>query len=186
MADDIETKLSAARTRLILDKPFLGALVLRLPVIEAGNWCPTTATDARCFYYSSNYVAGLSIEQTQFVLSHEALHCALSHFVRREHRNKRRWDVACDLAINPILINDGLTPPPNALVMKEFEGMSAEEIYPLIDENTDDEAMDQHLYDAEGEGGNSGGGSGSGYNQPDSQDAKCGTPRPKPLTDTER
>ena len=27
MSDEIETKLAAARTRLILDKPFLGALV---------------------------------------------------------------------------------------------------------------------------------------------------------------
>ncbi len=36
VADDpVELKLSAARTRLILDKPFLGALVLRLPMIEA-------------------------------------------------------------------------------------------------------------------------------------------------------
>ncbi|MCK7491243.1 MAG: hypothetical protein MZW92_05640 [Comamonadaceae bacterium] len=32
---DVETKLAAARTRLILDKPFLGALVLRLPLKEA-------------------------------------------------------------------------------------------------------------------------------------------------------
>ena len=30
-----KTKLAAARTRLILDKPFLGALVLRLPMMEA-------------------------------------------------------------------------------------------------------------------------------------------------------
>ncbi|HEC17917.1 MAG TPA: hypothetical protein ENI97_01075 [Gammaproteobacteria bacterium] len=42
-----ETKLASARTRLILDKPFLGALVLRLPMQEANTkWCPTTATDA--------------------------------------------------------------------------------------------------------------------------------------------
>ena len=35
-SDPIETKLAAARTRLILDKPFLGALVLRLP-LQAGQ-----------------------------------------------------------------------------------------------------------------------------------------------------
>jgi hypothetical protein len=33
--EEIENKLSAARTRLILDKPFLGALVLRLPLQAA-------------------------------------------------------------------------------------------------------------------------------------------------------
>ena len=33
--NDIELKLSAARTRLIIEKPFLGALVLRLPTVAA-------------------------------------------------------------------------------------------------------------------------------------------------------
>ena len=79
--------------------------------------------------------------------SHEAMHCALSHFARRQHRVKKRWDVACDFAINPLLINDGLSPAPNALYMKEYEDMTAEEIYPLINENTEDGPMDEHLYD---------------------------------------
>jgi len=188
MSGDIETKLSAARTRLILDQPFLGALVLRLPVVEASeSWCKTTATDARSFYYNVEYIKGLSVEQTQFVLAHEALHCALSHFVRREHRNKRRWDVACDLAINPILINDGLEPPPNALVMRGFDGMSAEEIYPLVEENTDDESMDEHLYDSEGEDGKSHSGSGAGQSESQQdKNAKGGAPRPRSLTETEK
>ena len=132
---DIETKLSAARTRLIIDKPFLGALVLRLPMVVADpNWCKTTATDAKTFYYNPEYIQDLSMDQTQFVLAHEALHCALSHFARREHRIKHRWDLACDFAINPLLIKDGLKPPPNALIERSYEGMTAEEIYPLIDE----------------------------------------------------
>ena len=113
MSNDIETKLSAARTKLIIDKPFLGALVLRLP-LEAGDpsWCKTTATDARKLYYNPQYIEQLDLLQTQFALAHEALHCALSHFARRQHRDKHRWDLACDYAINPLLINDGLAPPP--------------------------------------------------------------------------
>ena len=154
MKRDIETKLSAARTRLVLDKPFLGALVLRLPMIEADpKWCQTTATDARSFYYNPDYIDALSLDQTQFVLAHEALHCALSHFARRLHRNKFRWDVACDFAVNPLLVNDGLTPPPGALFEESYEGMTAEEIYPYIDENNSDEPMDRHVYDDEQESG---------------------------------
>ena len=94
MQDDVETKLSAARTRLILDRPFLGALVLRLPLVAADRWCATTATDARALYYNPDYIQALTLDETQFVLAHEALHCALSHFARRGHRNKHRWDVA--------------------------------------------------------------------------------------------
>jgi len=147
MSDPIETKLSAARTRLILDRPFLGALVLRLPMIDATGWCKTTATDAKSFFYNREYIEALSLDQTQFMLAHDALHCALLHFARRQHRERHRWDIACDFAVNPLLISDGLRPPPDALYLNEFEGMTAEEIYPLIDDQLDREPMDQHLYD---------------------------------------
>ena len=144
----IETKLAAARTRLILDKPFLGALVLRLPMNPAKpDWCKTTATDARAFYYNPEYIGSLTLDQTQFMLAHEALHCALSHFARRQHRVIHKWDLACDYAINPLLIDDGLKPPPNALVMPMYKGMTAEEIYPLIDDNDESETLDKHAYD---------------------------------------
>ncbi|MBK5963031.1 hypothetical protein CCR95_02715 [Thiocystis minor] len=160
----IETKLAAARTRLILDKPFLGALVLRLPLRAASDdWCPTTATDARAFYYNPDYIQSLSLDQTQFMLAHEALHCALSHFARREHRVRHRWDLACDHAINPLLIDDGLTPPPNALSLSQFKGLTAEEIYPLLDEQDDSETLDTHAYDRD----NRRGGSQSGMTEPD-------------------
>ncbi len=146
----IENKLTAARTKLILDKPFLGALVLRLPMQAADPaWCVTTGTDARKFYYNPDFIDSLKPAETQFILAHEALHCALSHFSRREHRVKHRWDLACDYAINPILLAEGLTPPPGILHMKQYEGMSAEEIYPLIADNDMSETLDQHLYDKE-------------------------------------
>ncbi len=146
----IENKLTAARTKLILDKPFLGALVLRLPLQVADPaWCATTGTDARKFYYNPDFIDALKPAETQFILAHEALHCALSHFSRREHRVKHRWDLACDYAINPILIAEGLSPPPGILHLKQYEGMTAEEIYPLIDDNDMSDTLDQHLYDKE-------------------------------------
>jgi predicted metal-dependent peptidase len=146
----IETKLAAARTRLILDKPFLGALVLRLPMVAADpEWCPTTATDARKFYFNAQYIERLSMSQTQFMLAHEALHCGLSHFARRQHRVRFRWDQACDFAINPLLVEEGLSPPPNSLLLSNFKGMTAEEIYPCLDESHQDEPLDHHAYDSE-------------------------------------
>lgn len=137
---DIETKLAAARTRLILDKPFLGALALRLPLVAADpKWCLTSVTDARSLYYNPAYIDNLSLEQTQFVLAREALHCGLSHFARRQHRIKARWDIACEYSINPVLVKDGLTPPPATIVIAAYEGMTAEEIYPYIkDDDIDD------------------------------------------------
>ncbi|MEE9342899.1 MAG: VWA-like domain-containing protein [Gammaproteobacteria bacterium] len=151
--DKIETKLSAARTRLILDRPFLGALVLRLPMKAVKpERCKSIGTDVRALYYNPEYIEHLTLDQTQFVLAHEALHCALSHFSRRNHRVKHRWDIACDLAINPLLIKDGLKPPPGVLINSGFEDMMAEEIYPYIDDDMDDESHDEHFYNEENSG----------------------------------
>ncbi len=133
MDEAIENKLSAARTRLILDKPFLGALVLRLPLVEADpSWCKSTDTDMKKLYINADYIKQLTTEEAQFALAHEALHCALSHFARRQHRVKHRWEMACDFAINPILVEEGLKPPAHILYMREYAGMTAEEIYPLL------------------------------------------------------
>ena len=140
---DVETKLATARTRLILEKPFLGALVLRLPMVAADNsWCENTFSDGKTFYYNNDYIDALDQEQTQFVLSNEALHCALSHFYRKGHRVQHRWDLACDYAVNPMLIKDGLKPPPDVMYLREYEGMTAEEIYPCLDDNDNDGERD--------------------------------------------
>jgi len=206
-ADRLQTKLSAARTRLILDKPFLGALVLRLPLVEGNpDWCKTTATDARAIYFNADYINDLSLTQTQFMLAHNALHCALSHFARRQHRVRHRWDLACDFAINPILVEEGLTPPPDAVILPDYLGMSAEEIYPLIEELEEMETLDQHVFEGQDQGDASpagsgqsqreqpadGGGSadrqgdGGGAAQPAQARQQAGAPPPKPLTPDEQ
>jgi predicted metal-dependent peptidase len=210
MHQNIELKLARARTKLVLDKPFLGALVLRLPMQSADSqWCPTTATDARRFYYNPDYINALSVEQVQFVLAHEALHCALSHFARRQHRHRFRWDLACDYAINPLLVKDGLTPPPNVNIMEGYAGMTAEEIYPTIEENHSDEPMDRHVYEGEEEGqadgqgsslqkqssplgqqpsdrGQDGGGPEPQQGVPEPKENANGTPQPPPLSEMEK
>jgi len=142
----IETKLRAARTRLILDKPFIGALVLHLP-FESVSWCASIATDVRKIYFNPQYIERLSLGETQFVLAHEAMHCALGHFARRSHRIRSRWDVACDHAVNLLLVDEGLSAPTGALLDSRFRGLSAEEIYPLIALETQERTMDQHVFD---------------------------------------
>ncbi len=143
----IEAKLTKARTQLMLDKPFLGNLVLRLPLKAAASWCKTSATDAKHFYYNPTFVSKLNNPQIKFVLIHEALHCALTHFARRGNRDKHKWDLACDFAINPLLVKEGFHPPLDVPIFQQYTGMIAEEIYPMIDDNLDTEPMDQHLYD---------------------------------------
>jgi predicted metal-dependent peptidase len=165
---DVTTKLGAARTRLILEKPFIGALVMHLPLVAADRtWCQTIATDGRAFYFNPAYIAELDFAQTQFVLAHEAMHCALAHFDRRNHRSLHRWDIAADHAVNLLLVDDGLRPPPGALLNTEFRGLSAEEIYPLVPPDSTEATLDRHVFNENtGPQPTAGNGGGSARGQP--------------------
>ena len=124
MTHPAATKLSAARTRLNLEQPFIGALVMHLPLrpVPAAQ-CPTFATDARAFHFNPEDVDGLDFAQAQFVLAHAALHCALGHFARRAHRTVKRWDLACDYAVNLLLSDEGMKPAPGALIAMPVPGL---------------------------------------------------------------
>jgi len=147
----IQTKLAAARARLILERPFIGTLLMHLPFEPAGR-IDTIATDARRLYFNPAYIEALSLAETQFALAHATMHCALGHFARRGHRVRRRWDIACDHAVNLLLIEDGMTAPTGALRDARYRGLGAEEIYPLIADDARDELLDRHLFDSDGGG----------------------------------
>jgi predicted metal-dependent peptidase len=147
MPETVERKLAAARARLVLERPFLGALVLHLAAVPDARM-RTVGTDARAIYFNPAFVESLSFAETQFVLAHEALHCALGHFHRGRHRVRARWDRACDYAVNQLLVGDGMTAPRGALLDAEFRDMAAEEIYPLLDDGAAGGTLDEHLFGA--------------------------------------
>ncbi len=150
MSVEAARKLAAARARLALERPFLGALCLHLPA-RPNSGVRTIATDARAIHYNPAFIAALSFGETQFVLAHEALHCALGHLHRGRHRARRRWDLACDLAVNQLLADDGMAPPRGALLDPRYRGMSAEEIYAVLDEAPAGETLDEHRFGAPAE-----------------------------------
>ena len=119
-----ERKLSRARTQLLLNQPFFGTLCLRLK-LEAGS-LPTMATDGRRIVYNAEFVEELKPAELEGVLAHEVLHCALAHQCRRGQRDPELWNRAADLAINPILIANGLKLPTDALIDPAFNNLSAE------------------------------------------------------------
>jgi predicted metal-dependent peptidase len=144
-------RLSAARTRLVLERPFLGALILYLP-LHAHSRCRSFATDARALYFNPAYVLSLAFPDVQFMLAHQVLHCALGHLIRRGARLRARWDRACDYAVNGLLIDDGMKAPPEAGWNPAYRGLSAEEIYPLLPQTEDGPTLDEHGF-GKGEGG---------------------------------
>ena len=127
-------KIAAARVWLLKEKPFFGVLARALLV--------EPRTEVRAFRLFSDdrlAVNPLLVLRTPFPslcarIAHVALHAALGGFVRRGDREAGRWNLAHDLAIDPLVRGAGLPlalpPPPDEVPV----GSSAEQIFPLLPE----------------------------------------------------
>lgn len=125
--------LVRARSSLLLDQPFFGALALRLRLEENPSVAQgTAATDGKRLVYDASFIAKQSVPQLVGLVAHEIMHVALGHCWRRDERDARRWNVACDYAINGLLKEVGFQLPKGAMLSEEFDGLSAEAIYPRL------------------------------------------------------
>jgi len=151
--DTIKQHILAARVNLVLKHTFFGSLILRLKMVEDAS-IPTACTDGSTIRYNPAYFQALSLKTIEGVSAHEVLHCACGHLWREKdlpfpsmpkntpksltgaeieaiklvmrHDKANR---AMDYAINPIVIDSGLTLPEGALIDDAYKGMSMEEIY---------------------------------------------------------
>jgi predicted metal-dependent peptidase len=126
-------RIQKSRTALLLDHPFFGALLFRLGASPSSS-VATMATDGVSLFYNPEFVESLNAAELAGVLAHEVMHPALAHHTRRRSRDPKRWNIACDYAINPMLVDAGLTLPKDVLIDDRFRAMSAERIYNLIED----------------------------------------------------
>ena len=114
--------------RLVLDAPFFGTLAAHLDW-QADPHVETLQTNGVYVKYNPAYLASLTALEQLGVAAHEVLHPALLHPWRRDGRDLREWNEACDFAINGELRKSGFTLPAGILHDPRFDGMSAEQIY---------------------------------------------------------
>ena len=112
-------RIQKARTALLLDHPFFGTLLFRLGA-RACSSIATMATDGVSLYFNPEFVETLSSAELIGTLAHEVMHPALQHHTRRAGRSPKRWNMACDYAINPMLLDAGLTLPKDVLYEARF------------------------------------------------------------------
>jgi len=135
---DAATKITKARTRLLLDNVFFSTLALKLTPVESTK-TETLDTNGVQLFYNKEFVDPMPIGQLMGVICHVVLHCAMLHHTRRNDREVTKWERACDYAINPLLLDDfNMELPPDRLYDSQYKGMSVEEIYTKL-EDTDDE-----------------------------------------------
>jgi len=123
-----QQRITAVRTRLLLDFPWFGTLAMRLKIEESID-CPTFRVDGTTMEYNAEFMSKLTDSELTAVLAHEVMHCALLHPYRRENRDNKLWNVATDYAINGELVKAGMKLPKGVKLDPQFDGLSAEVIY---------------------------------------------------------
>jgi predicted metal-dependent peptidase len=136
--------VSEARARLVLGKraldPFFATIALSLRVVETDDpaVCPRASVDGRTLWVNVPWFARLPLEERIAIIAHEVMHVALGHHLRQGLRDHKLWNIACDLAINHILLMAGYRLPPRCCIPGEgpFKsypgGLSAEEYYEML------------------------------------------------------
>ncbi len=121
-------RILQARTALVLEHPFFASLALRLEVQEDPS-CQTAWTNGKIFGYNPSYVRCLDHKKLLGLCAHTVMHPACGHHTRRNQRDPSLWNKACDLAINPILRDAGISLPDGFLLEERFRDKTADAIY---------------------------------------------------------
>lgn len=125
MKTDILEKI---KIDLLMERPFFGTILSGLQIVWDETFS-TAATNGRDIRINPGFWEGLTFSQQLSLLAHEALHVGLCHHVRIKDRDYAIWNIAADMAINPLLTESGFELPKGSLFDHVSPSRSAEEIY---------------------------------------------------------
>ena len=95
---------------------------------------PTAGTNGILLKINPKFFYELSKEERLFVILHELWHVAKLHSIRRESRDCRLWNIACDYHINNLLLKENyssfkITVMKDCYKDEKYKDLSEEEIY---------------------------------------------------------
>jgi Putative metallopeptidase domain len=126
-------RIQKDRSALLLDHPFFGSLLFRLGARPTTS-IQTMATDGISLFYNQDFVDTLNAAELIGTLAHEVLHLALQHHTHRGDRNRKRWNIACDYAINPLLLDARAHAAKGCSYRPSFSRHERGTLYNLIEE----------------------------------------------------
>jgi predicted metal-dependent peptidase len=134
-SEQLQRQIEQAMRTLTTASPFFAVLALFAHVYER-QAIPTAATDGKDILVNPAFFAGLPTKQRAGLLLHEVLHAALLHVVRRGIREPKLWNIAADIVVNGMILQEGqLELPPGGVREPGLEHLSVEEIYEQLVHN---------------------------------------------------
>lgn len=99
----IVQKLTIARQQILAEYPFYGMLLMNLKFGLMD--CETAFTDMERIVFDPDFIEILSLEELEFVMQHELLHCVLHHCTRGKGMNQELYNIACDIVVNSNILS---------------------------------------------------------------------------------
>jgi predicted metal-dependent peptidase len=121
-------KIAQAKAKLLVEYPYFGTLASRLEFVVNDD-LESFKSNGLKLEFRQAYLEELELSEVEFILANGAMHTVLAHQNRKNKRSGWLWQMATDIAINDMLLQNGMTMPYGAQYRKRFEGMYAEEIY---------------------------------------------------------
>lgn len=87
---------------------FLASLMCNLE-LQWDEDIPTACTNGKYLKWNPTWFMGLPKNTRTAVMIHELWHVARLHMIRREQRDPKLWNIACDIRINNDLLREGYT-----------------------------------------------------------------------------
>jgi predicted metal-dependent peptidase len=185
-ASDTYKRVVATRRYLLLDgNEFFGTRAMKLKLVEDPT-CATMWTDGATIGFNPTFVEQQTRDELVGVFVHEIGHVILLHPYRRDGRDPDGWNVACDYALNAMLLKAGFKLPVGGLYKPEYEGRSPEWIYARLPKGNGNDPNGAADGEGKGEGTADDGEpdtdatDGNGNATPDSSDSGEEMPQPQP------
>lgn len=140
---ELSRRITSVKVRMLAEHPFFGLLISRLNFAIDLD-CQTACTDGDTVYFGLEFSSSIGNDELYFVLMHEVMHIVAGHCFRGENTIHRAYNIAADIVINSILLDElGL---PDILIYgqsimhttpdgKEGRFYTAEEVYLMLIDN---------------------------------------------------
>ncbi len=160
-------RLMKSRLRLLCTNGFYGLLLMHM-ILTIDEECETAATDGVRIYFGPNFLENLTDSQIDVVMMHEILHVVLQHCSRYGDYEPEKFNIACDIVVNSLILEsmggnrknihlgkygELMHKTPNG---KEGSRFTAEEVYAMLPSMKGKKSINMPGSKGNGNKGNSG------------------------------
>lgn len=146
-------QILSARKYIMRNNPFIASKLCTIPhEIDNSEENQTACTDGQKIYFNESFCDTLSFDQMVTLIAHELNHIIFCHHYRFNNRDGDLWNVACDYAINLLLVEMGFTPLDNWCYDEKYIGWRAEDIYNDLS-SQDADSQEQQIEQSKMSGG---------------------------------